>query len=217
VCISFVLQKLFLITRLDGLGRAALGAVFKPVTGVLGFAAKAAEGVSQSAANALSPSERRRLPRLLYGPDRVLRTFSEAEALCASLLAQLANGSFGAEQLVALVEFRKQRMQLLLTTATVLCVHVPDQKVLWTIPWRSVRHIEFSGAWQVVIYHADAASAAAAAAGDAAAVPSAPAWQRIAFRQRDLALNCFHLLQSTWLRVHIGPQTVERRTLAIEQ
>lgn len=44
---------------LDGLARAALGALFKPVTGVLGFAAKAAEGIAQSAVNAMSPTVRR--------------------------------------------------------------------------------------------------------------------------------------------------------------
>uniref|UniRef100_A0A0G4F6M6 Vacuolar protein sorting-associated protein 13 VPS13 adaptor binding domain-containing protein n=1 Tax=Chromera velia CCMP2878 TaxID=1169474 RepID=A0A0G4F6M6_9ALVE len=62
-----------------GVGKGVAGAFVKPVAGTLDFIAQGAQGV-QVLAQPATERERKRLPRMLYGPDRVMRDFQQRDS-----------------------------------------------------------------------------------------------------------------------------------------
>ncbi|KAF8818152.1 hypothetical protein IE077_002137, partial [Cardiosporidium cionae] len=72
---------------LKGTGRGLMGAVFKPLTGALDFAQKTTEGIQESYEYNRSHRLRRRLPRMLYGADRIIKPFEIEHAVVRDALA----------------------------------------------------------------------------------------------------------------------------------
>ncbi len=113
-----------------GLGQATLGLVFKPLTGVLGFVSKTTEGLALG----VSVVSRLRTPRLLHGPARIIRQYSNAEAIAGQLLRRLEQRDRSRGALVAMVDFNSH--QLMLTDTHVMCVAVRQSDVVWCYAWK---------------------------------------------------------------------------------
>ena len=153
-----------------GVGKGVIGAAAKPVAGVFDFASKTTEGISasvESLSYGLSDNikvggrSRKRLSRAISG-DRVLRPFSEYEAIGQHALWACEKGSyFGKDDIFKTKgDFSNDRYEchmevaddcvFMLTNCRTMMlkkskrgsiVHYPCT-VLWTIPWNEVLSIE---------------------------------------------------------------------------
>ncbi|KAL1915167.1 uncharacterized protein VTP21DRAFT_7648 [Calcarisporiella thermophila] len=124
-----------------GIGKGLIGAVTKPVVGVLDLASNVSEGIRNTTtvfdANDI---ERVRLPRHI-GRDRILRPYSQREALGQSWLKELDNGHFFNEKYVAHCSVRSDEVVALLTATRLMLVRTRKLTVEWEEPFKELQSI----------------------------------------------------------------------------
>lgn len=110
-----------------GVGKGLMGLVVKPAAGVLDLTKQTAEGIRNSTEFFDAPKRTRvRLPRMLYGLERVMRSYNLQHAQLRVLLGQV-DASLGTTELVDHV-WDKGRGLIVLCTANKLVLISEEQK-----------------------------------------------------------------------------------------
>mmetsp|Transcript_20488 Transcript_20488/g.49156 ORF Transcript_20488/g.49156 Transcript_20488/m.49156 type:complete len:277 (+) Transcript_20488:2-832(+) len=129
-----------------GLGRGLVGVAVKPTTGVIDFAAKAAEGLTHNArvgrALAAEGRGRMRLPRMLLGPAREIMEYDETMALGWRVLHRVANAEYAAEPCMGCVPSLDEGCLHILTDLRLMSVRVEGHVLLWLVALRDVQGVQ---------------------------------------------------------------------------
>jgi len=145
-----------------GAGRGLLGCLVEPVVGCLDLTRHTAEGIRNM--SMASGEKRRRLPRMLYGAERVMRPYSHEDAELKALLVS-HDSSLASSALVDCVRSSGPGSHVTAAILDSFFVHLDREKLL-KVPLRDIAEVECSGqatSGQVVslILHSAAASSTA--------------------------------------------------------
>jgi len=118
-----------------GIGKGLVGAVAKPMVGVLDLASNVSEGIRNTTTVFDAPkSDRVRVPR--HVPyDGILQPYSQREAVGQSWLKDLEGGRFRNEPYVAHIELPGRDNAVILTASTIVSFSPTKLKIYWEIPF----------------------------------------------------------------------------------
>ncbi|KAH9898385.1 vacuolar protein sorting-associated protein 13 [Cubamyces lactineus] len=124
-----------------GVGKGLIGAVTKPVIGVLDLASNVSEGIRNTTTVFDNPArDRVRLPRLVPA-DGVLVPYSEREALGQYWMKDLEEGRYRNETYVAHLNLPGGDNVILLTTTKVLSFWSNKLRLEWELPFTQVQGV----------------------------------------------------------------------------
>ncbi|KAI8929325.1 hypothetical protein BC831DRAFT_410850 [Entophlyctis helioformis] len=123
-----------------GLGKGIVGAVTKPMIGVVDLATSVSEGIKNTTTVFDSDLDRQRLPRFI-GKDKILKPYDQREALGQSWLKSIENGRFFHEHYVAHLEIRIEDLVAIVTESRVLMARIRKLKLDWDMPFEEMQVI----------------------------------------------------------------------------
>ncbi|EJU02006.1 hypothetical protein DACRYDRAFT_22408 [Dacryopinax primogenitus] len=116
-----------------GIGKGLVGAVTKPVVGVLDLASNVSEGIrNTTTVFDQNDLDRVRLPRYIPS-DGILVPYSQREAFGQSWLKDVEEGRYFDEQYVAHIDLRSQDEAVLISTVRILQIRISRLRVVFDI------------------------------------------------------------------------------------
>lgn len=124
-----------------GLGKGIVGLPTKTAIGIFDFASNMSEGIRNSTTMfEASEIDRVRLPRYI-SYDRVIRPYSEREALGQNWLNQLDEGIYFKEKYLAHLLLTGEEKAVIVTFRKIILLQVNTMKSIWVIPYNQVKTI----------------------------------------------------------------------------
>ena len=134
----------------QGIGRGLVGAITKPAAGFFDMASNVTEGLRNTTlVFEQNDIDRVRLPRYIAG-DRIIRPYSEREALGQMWLYNLDQGRVMQDHYIAHVDTPGPAggSTIMLTEHRILYIRTAKLKVLWEVVWPDLSTISY-------VYHAN--------------------------------------------------------------
>jgi len=132
-----------------GMGFGLLGLIVKPITGVFDFLKHTSEGVS--AGTNIDPTvmtERRRMSRMLYGTDRILRPYRIEDARCKQILASTQGGKWENVRTLDIVlgQLPESRtyVALICTDEHLVCIDIDNETISFVVERSTVERFDYS-------------------------------------------------------------------------
>ena len=132
---------------ISGTVKGLAGLVVKPVTGVLDVASHTAEGIKNTATRFDKDDEQERVrpPRVLYGSNRILKSYNDHDATVRMFLRGFKKGRLLKEKFVCQAIFKDLRGQdtvIVIFVKTVVLLDMYKQKILWEVALGKVESLE---------------------------------------------------------------------------
>ncbi|RKP16757.1 hypothetical protein ROZALSC1DRAFT_17209, partial [Rozella allomycis CSF55] len=124
-----------------GIGKGLVGAVSKPIVGVFDLASNVSEGIKNTTI-AFDEFEvsRIRLPRFI-AYDRILRPFSERDAIGQSFLKECAHSKYINDFYVAHINVPEDNSIAIVSNQRIIYLAERNLKLIWEIPFDSINYI----------------------------------------------------------------------------
>jgi vacuolar protein sorting-associated protein 13A/C len=118
-----------------------VGAVTKPVVGLVDLATNVTEGIRNTTtvfdANDL---DRLRIPRPIP-QDSILRVYSEREALGQKWLFETENGLYANEFYINHLDVRNEESVVIISSGRIICVTAHNLELRWDIPFSTLQGV----------------------------------------------------------------------------
>jgi hypothetical protein len=147
-----------------GIGKGIIGIPTKPISGLVDFAAKTTEGISNIGTVHV---DRRRKPRT-FRDDGLLTLYNEQDAFAAELLYEVNEGSYmrKSNQITLLTSAEPERPLYympskdesniyLITTRNILCVKLSNKSIQWIINPKQIKSVTSGQHDEIVISYTE--------------------------------------------------------------
>jgi vacuolar protein sorting-associated protein 13A/C len=120
-----------------GIGKGLLGAVAKPMIGVVDLATGVSEGIKNTTTVFDDDLDRQRLPRHI-GKDGILKPYDLREALGQNWLREVKNAKFSSEVYLGHLEMRIDDLAAILTETRILMIHIRKLSLEYDAPFDGI-------------------------------------------------------------------------------